>query len=153
MFSELRRRAFGALGELLHRLGETAPLVLMIDDLQWGDVDSAALLISFLDAAAPPRLMLDRMLPDGQPDRIPCLVALNAARHRQACFDVEVDDLPLEDCVRLAQILLKGARTGPSASSRIARESGGSPYFVYELARQLEAGGKTGLPDIQPDLG
>ena len=126
---ELRRRAFGALGEIFHRLGSRAPLVLLIDDLQWGDVDSAALLLSFLESPDPPRLMLIACYRTEYADANPCLVALNASRNRLVSFDVEIGHLPFAQCVELATMLLGGSSAPAGAAERIARESGGNPVF------------------------
>ena len=55
---ELRRTAFAAMKDLLGAIARRRPLVIHVDDLQWGDADSVQLLEAILAAPAPPPLML-----------------------------------------------------------------------------------------------
>ena len=52
--AETRRIAFDGLRDLLARLGESRRVVVLLDDVQWIDADSRALLAHLLGAARPP---------------------------------------------------------------------------------------------------
>jgi serine/threonine protein kinase len=140
---ELRRRAFTALRELLSRLGDRSPLVLVIDDLQWGDVDSAAALGELLRGPDPPVLLLVACHRDEHQDSSPFLRSFLALADRgdpaiEWC-DLPVGPLSMAESCALAAALL--GDNGPALSAQcesIARESGGNPFFVAELARSVQ---------------
>lgn len=143
---ELRRRAMVALRELLKRLGERKrPLVLYIDDLQWGDVDSADLLVDLVRPPGSPRLLLLGSYRTEGIGQAPCLIELEEKYTRgdpaPARLNMEVGALNLNDSTELALKLL--ARDDPQAhdlASRIARESAGWPFFVWELTQVIQHG-------------
>ncbi len=194
---ELRSQAFEAFRELLSHLGRERPLVIYLDDLQWGDIDSAALLADLFGGEQPPRMLLLAAYRSEYVDSSVCLKALiesektsanrslddpananrsggvasadesvlgssvmtkvaastgesvGAASSRSAASptsgtrwkELVVESLTADETRLLARSLLRDDLPNVEASAdRIVKQSGGSAYFVYELARHLNAG-------------
>ena len=142
---ESRRRAIAALRELLSRVARTQTLVLCIDDLQWGDADSALLLADILRPPnAPPLLAL--LSYRSEAENAPIVQALHAQRAAGALGTVrelQVAALAADEAQALAAAAL-GRGPHASRAAGIAAESGGSPFFIGELARYVLAGAPTG---------
>ena len=129
---ELRRRGFAALAELLARVADRRPIVIAVDDGQWGDADSAVLIGDLFHGADPPGLLLLVSSRSEEQHRSPFLVEL---REQTALGveirDVKVEPLPTGSAIELARLLV-----GDEARAQaIARDSGGSPIFLGALAR------------------
>lgn len=140
---ELRRRAFAALRDLLARLGDKEPAVLFVDDLQWGDVDSADLLTWLVRGADAPPLLFIASYRSDEVNSSPFLRAFRAEETlRQVNVrEIAVEQLSVDESCELAAALLKNIAprlTGAAAS--IAAEAGGSPFFIDELVRSAEGG-------------
>jgi len=137
---EDRRRAFGALKELLRRIAWKKPLVLHLDDLQWGDVDSAKLLVSLLAPPDPPPLLLVGSFRSEEEMQSPFFGELRGPdASTQDLGDVRtvaVGPLAIADGERLARTLLDpsgASASAPVLAAIIAAEALGSPLFIAEL--------------------
>jgi serine/threonine protein kinase len=142
---EQRRRAFGALKEMFCRIADRTPLVLIIDDLQWGDVDSARLIAELLSPPEAPALLLLLAYRGGEARTSACLSPL-LPRLRELeeieLHELELGPLSEEQSVDLARQLLGGELA--AAVQGIGSESRGSPHLVHELVRHVRGGRDSG---------
>ncbi|MCA9523862.1 MAG: protein kinase [Myxococcales bacterium] len=131
---ETRRMAFRALRQLLGRLARLAPLVLVIDDLQWGDADSAALLSElFRPPDVPPILVVFSYRVDPNSEFLP---TLPRQVPKARLFEIELAPLSHENAVHLSSLLL-GTRSASmqDRAETIAHEAEGSPLLITELVQ------------------
>jgi hypothetical protein len=127
---DLRQRAFAALRELFVRVSAWRPVVLLIDDLQWADTDSLALLHELLRPPCSAALLVlctrritagFEPVPSGLPGEV---------------REMALAKLPDRDAWALVRQLLPGAADDEAEVASIARESQGHPLFIAELVHQ-----------------
>jgi hypothetical protein len=137
--AEARDRALAALRHLLVEVARRRPLILTIEDLHWGDADSAPFLYQLLNQPEPPPLLLlgtcnaEEIGDDPLAQR---LLRLRGVRR------LDLGPLAPDDARRLA-----GARADADVDA-IVREAGGNPLLLTELAHLAGPGGAGDLVAI-----
>jgi eukaryotic-like serine/threonine-protein kinase len=133
----VRRRAFSALRSLLGTLSARQPLVIYIDDAQWGDADSAALLLELVRPPDAPPVLYVMTQRDEEADTSLFLKEMRRRWPEGAEIrDITVGPLDPADAKRLALALLDRSDELAQRTARAAaRESRGSPFLVEELVR------------------
>jgi eukaryotic-like serine/threonine-protein kinase len=135
--NRVRHEAFGALREILRALARRRPLVLYIDDVQWGDLDSVALLHEVMRPPHAPTVLLVVTYRDEEAATSPFLLEMNERWSTAAeVRDVMVGPLQVEDARRLALERIGASDEYAQRTARaVARESKGSPFLIEELLR------------------
>ena len=129
---ELRSRAFRGLRALLGALARTAPIVIAIDDVQWADSDSIALLRDIVHPPHAPRVLVvvtRRREAGARPD-LPGTV--------QA---IALDRLSAEEGRELVALIAPDRE--PDAAA-LVDDANGHPMFLQELARHANVPGSGG---------
>lgn len=157
---ELRQRGFALLRRLFLGLARRMLPVIHIDDLQWGDLDSAALLAELLRGDdAPPMLVIGSYRTEEVESSAFLRAILKLATARREALhwrEIVVGPLDEPDAARLARARLGDRDDTGRLSGLIARESRGNPFFVEALARHLQqsdAPGASERPTTDPLAG
>ena len=133
-------RLFDAVGELVSGLAARAPLVILLDDLQWFDEASLALLHALSRALPPHVLFVCAARPAELADNAIAQRLVHALTREGRLVRHDLSPLAEAEVTELANAL--GA---PADAARIFGESGGHPFFAVEIARAL-ARGDAALP-------
>jgi serine/threonine protein kinase len=150
---EIRQQAFGALKDLLARLSDWQPLVITIDDLQWGDMDSARLLAHLLGPPDPPPILFIAVYRRDEAESSPFLRSVLPTASVDDGIpnarELSVDPLTTDEAAHLARELLRDQPDSSSEfASSISFESEGVPFFIGELAQHVKAHAHTSTVDI-----
>jgi hypothetical protein len=128
---ELRERAAGAARAGLAELLRVAPVIVHIDDVQWGDVDGVHLLDEILERPAPPVLLILTHRDDDATDALRALSKADLATAAQVCH-IAVGGLAPDDVREIVRAMVDGSAVD---AVLVARESEGNPYFAAEIIR------------------
>jgi hypothetical protein len=137
--ADLRRRAFAVLIELFERIAGRSPLVVAIDDLQWGDADSAIFLHELLASRRPPAMLLVCSFRSEDIQTSESLRLYRAALAGRTptveVRDVEVGEFAAAESEEYAARLIGGDLVRCRA---IVREGAGNPLLIAQLARYAD---------------
>jgi eukaryotic-like serine/threonine-protein kinase len=139
---EQRRRGFRAMRMLLGQLANHRPVILFIDDLQWGDSDSATLMAELL-RPDPPKILLIGCYRTEEANTSPFLRTLSSLLPGLGAappVQLALGELTPEEARQLASALLGTGHDGRTDEvDSIVRQAGGNPFFVSEIARYAES--------------
>jgi hypothetical protein len=134
-----RQRAEAALRELFGRLAQSRPLVVWVDDLHWGDLDSVAILRAWLEHSGDAPFLLLLSYRSDEVETSPALRALLAPSDPGAARvterQIDIGALRRADMRALClERLGERARGRDELIERIVDEADGSPFWASQLA-------------------
>ncbi len=141
-----REDTFSTLRELFVRLAACRRVVLLIDDLQWTDSDSLALLGALVRPPDPPPLLIVATVRSRQPGVLPSDLRASLSAVAGGPRQLSLGRLTKAAATELAASVVPAFRDEASGTVRaIVTEAGGHPMFLLELLRYMQTNPGKGL--------
>ncbi len=148
--AEARFEAFEALADDLRAAAEAQGLLLVLDDLQWADAASLAVLVHLARGIGRSRLMLVATYRDTETTgRSALSSALPALASEPSLSRVRLVGLTQAEVERQLN-LVTGTSVPTELAVLVSRRTGGNPFFVAELGRLAGSAGRA-LPEAVLD--
>jgi DNA-binding CsgD family transcriptional regulator/tetratricopeptide (TPR) repeat protein len=145
-------RVFEALLTLVARLGERAPLVVVIEDLHWADQTTRDVIAYLTHNLTTERvLVVATYRSDELHRRHPLRAWLAEMDRAPEVSRIELERLGIEDIAAQLEGILERPPSGDLLDT-IARRSGGNPFFAEELVAAGATGDHDQLPDTLREL-
>ena len=148
--AEARFEMFEALADDLRAAAEAGGLLVVLDDLQWADAASLALLVHLARGIGRSRLMVVAMYRDTETTGREALSsALSALARESNLSRIRLVGLTQAEVERQLNVIT-GAPVPPELAALVSQRTGGNPFFVTELGRIAGSSGHA-LPDAVLD--
>jgi tetratricopeptide (TPR) repeat protein len=136
---QVRQRAFAALRLLLDRIACRTPVICFVDDLQWGDADSASALFEVLRPPAAPAVLLLGSYRSDEADASPFLREWSDRQRQNGVGfgerSVAVGPLSLDEATRLViNIVGRDDEVVRRRAVQFHAQTGGNPFLLTEVA-------------------
>lgn len=133
-----RERALNALATLVAECAKIRPIVVCVDDAQWGDAESADLLAQCVERAKSRLLVVMGSRPDEEAKGLPARLAKVRCRHEE----LSLRPLTYSESYTLARQLSAGNGWTDEELRELAMDAGGIPLFVEQVARYCAPDGR-----------
>ena len=125
----IKSRTLELLRQMTLRMSERHPLIMVVEDLHWGDKASEDYLASLVDTiAGASTLLVFSYRPGYQPPWM----------GKSYATQIALQPLPPEDSASIVRGVLGSARASGSVVERIVAKAAGNPFFLEELARTVQ---------------
>ena len=135
---EERLRLFDQVAQFFRRLASRSGLLVILDDLQWADDGSLALLSDLVHQLAGDRVLFLGMYREIELERHRGLArALHDWTRERAATRIRLERLCRDDTAELIRTLLGHHDVGDDLIAALHRETDGNPFFVEEIVKAM----------------